>query len=291
MTDTHTTDGPFGVGDIVRLKETYVGRPAGSLYEVTSVDRIAWPLTGTEQRIATKAIDGGEHLPGLDPSFLFELVKRAQRPLQPGDVVKVDDNPGVRIPTAGDSRGYVSGEFHGAVAVVRRAGGWAMPGCVEVALKDNPGFTNEIHPFYLTLADTEAAGDTADKAGAADPEDSKIRMLQGTVDNLRHDIGVMERILTEEADVRDWCQEYDDILDRINDAVSAFQLTPRTRNFTVEVSGSINFSTTIQVEATNADDAREAAAEMFSTDNLSADDLDHYAVNLDPQDDWDAESD
>lgn len=83
----------------------------------------------------------------------------------------------------------------------------------------------------------------------------------------RADIAYISEVLIEEADNRDWCGEYDDIVHKINRSLSV-RMDVRKREW--EVTMDVTFRMSRTVTAEDADDAREDALEGIDGSDIES---------------------
>jgi hypothetical protein len=81
------------------------------------------------------------------------------------------------------------------------------------------------------------------------------------------DWNILRDRLTEEANDRDWCAEYDTIINELNGCFTVFELLKRVKSYDVNVTLTATYYTTVSVEASSEDDARE------QVDNMDTDDI------------------
>ncbi len=84
------------------------------------------------------------------------------------------------------------------------------------------------------------------------------------------DWNILSERLNEEANDRDWCEEYDTIVTELNGCFTVFELPTRVKSYDVSVTVTATYYTTVTVEATSEDDAREQVDNM-DTDDISND--------------------
>lgn len=105
-------------------------------------------------------------------------------------------------------------------------------------------------------------------------EEDRLRArLREAEERHRTDIQIIGETLMREANRRNWCSEYDEIVDGINSRISV-ELPEREREHEVVISGYVRvpFSYSMTVTAGDSDDAYEIASDTWS-DNVSASDL------------------
>lgn len=90
----------------------------------------------------------------------------------------------------------------------------------------------------------------------------------------RSDIALISERLTEEANDRGWCGEYDEILANLNRALS-IELTPRTRDYCVTVP--VTIYACVYVSARDEDDAAEQARDSIDISEALTMSLDNGA--------------
>jgi hypothetical protein len=77
----------------------------------------------------------------------------------------------------------------------------------------------------------------------------------------------VNQMLNQEADDRDWCEQYDQAVDTVNAHVADWlQWEPRQREFTIRVMADIRVEDNVTVTATSLEDAMEMAQEMFDVE-------------------------
>jgi len=80
------------------------------------------------------------------------------------------------------------------------------------------------------------------------------------------DILIVGDRLNQEAEDRDWCEDYDDIVDALNARLTVkLPLRDRTETYTVTIRATMTATLTYshEVEASNADDAQDEARSYF----------------------------
>jgi len=82
-------------------------------------------------------------------------------------------------------------------------------------------------------------------------------------ENHQADIDLISQVLMEEAENRDWCDEYDRVIDRLNDRLNR-PLQVRTREFVIDVR--VSYETSFTVTARSQEEAEEILTEA-ETDN------------------------
>jgi hypothetical protein len=98
--------------------------------------------------------------------------------------------------------------------------------------------------------------------------------------------------LLDEAELRNWCEEFDTIIDEVNEQLPEnFQLPTRKRMFRVEVevTGTHTTTYTVEVEASSSDEAYELVDESPS-DYFDPDEVLTDAVRYDSWDDIQTET-
>jgi hypothetical protein len=143
-----------------------------------------------------------------------------------------------------------------------------------------------------------ASSDVAADAGTADPGQPDLRLqverLGRTVTDLRteldaarrahhDDIAAIGRALLREAEDRDWCQDYDQVIDELNQQLTV-PLPERERAWDV----SFDVRVTVHLShARNADAARDLAADLASDIETALQRLPHVtAGDADHADDF-----
>lgn len=101
--------------------------------------------------------------------------------------------------------------------------------------------------------------------------------------------------LISEADRRNWCSEYDEIVDAINGDLGVLAFEERRKEIEVTISGYVRvpFTYSVTVEVSDEDDAESDAIDQF-TSNVSASDVMRYhtdAYSAEFEDDLEAERD
>lgn len=92
--------------------------------------------------------------------------------------------------------------------------------------------------------------------------------------DVAHDSEYITEVLTSEAERRDWCDQYDEIIEKINRNLRVVHIEPRTREFEIEVTVTATVSTTTTVTVTAA--RHDDAVEMVKNSN---DDIEQQAAN------------
>lgn len=143
------------------------------------------------------------------------------------------------------------------------------------------------HPAPLPVTEP-----TPEPEPTVSEEDRLRARLREAEERHRTDIQMIGETLMREANRRNWCSEYDEIVDGINSRISV-ELPLRRREHEVVISGYVRvpFSYSMTVEAEDSDDAYEMASETWS-DQVSAGDLlrnytDSYDAEI--EDDYDVE--
>lgn len=88
--------------------------------------------------------------------------------------------------------------------------------------------------------------------------------LEAEVRALRIDIATINSVLLEEANDRDWCDEYDEVIGKINDRLGAAELSTRSRDYTVSItlSADVSVGAEVVVKATDEAEAEAMVARM-----------------------------
>jgi len=90
-------------------------------------------------------------------------------------------------------------------------------------------------------------------------------------DTMAKDFKIISDALLYQADKRNWCGEYDDVVDEVNEELSGYyKLEIRERDFDIEITSDITVTETITVRARNLDDAIEKAEEEFDLEESVA---------------------
>lgn len=103
--------------------------------------------------------------------------------------------------------------------------------------------------FNTTLAELEILQHNAEKE----------------VNKWKSDVATINDFLNNQADERDFCSEYEDFIQEINEALSVATLAGRSFSFSVEVDAEITFRQTVfvSVEASSASEAEEMVQEDY----------------------------
>ena len=75
-------------------------------------------------------------------------------------------------------------------------------------------------------------------------------------------------LLMGEANDRDWCSEYDRLVEEWNEGFQQFELPVRKSDYDVEVTITATYTVTIQVEAEDEDAARELVESDYSAADI-----------------------
>jgi hypothetical protein len=103
----------------------------------------------------------------------------------------------------------------------------------------------------VTKLDTELRQELARETERADRAERELHALQETH---RGDITLIGSVLMEEACDREWCDDYDRVIERLNDRLSV-KLPLRQRNYNIDVR--ITYETTFDVLATSQEEAEQ----------------------------------
>jgi len=95
--------------------------------------------------------------------------------------------------------------------------------------------------------------------------------------NHGHDIAVIRNRLVEEAEKRDWCSEFDDIIEDVNRQLNV-EMDPRERDFYLTVSFTVSGSASTSVRAASLDEAVEILKDS-AEDYIEIDDAVIEAAN------------
>ena len=106
-------------------------------------------------------------------------------------------------------------------------------------------------------------------AGLRETNATLMRRVEEARDLHRSDIATIGETLMDEADKREWCDEYDSIVQGLNRHLHV-ELPLRKREYTVTV----NVQVVITVEATDEDDARSEARDIARDAEKTVDGLD-----------------
>jgi hypothetical protein len=113
----------------------------------------------------------------------------------------------------------------------------------------------------VTKLDTELRQELARETERADRAERELHALQETH---RGDIALIGSVLMSEADDRDWCDDYDRVIERINDRVSV-RLPERIKNYSIDIRVSYEF--TVDVEAHNQEEAEGIVGDLTKSTN------------------------
>lgn len=126
--------------------------------------------------------------------------------------------------------------------------------------------------WWLSADDSPVLQPMVDAARERDWAVEQHAEINRQIESLRQryarDIEVIGEALLEEAENRDWCNEYDEFVEGVNSRLG-MELPEREREFNVEVEAT--YSLTVPVTARNADEARERAEESDMIDHDEAD--------------------
>lgn len=86
------------------------------------------------------------------------------------------------------------------------------------------------------------------------------------VNILRADWVVVSERIQQEAVDRDWCREYDNIVDEVNGTTTELKLIERLRDYEVSTSVTLTYSFNITVEARDEDEATDKVNDMDTDD-------------------------
>ena len=83
-------------------------------------------------------------------------------------------------------------------------------------------------------------------------------------------IRIIGEALLEEAAFRDWCAEFDEKIDEVNQQLPVYELPTRRRDFevTVRITGTMTLTHTFTVEAANLEEAQSIASDCVGNDDL-----------------------
>lgn len=137
----------------------------------------------------------------------------------------------------------------------------------------------------VTKLDTELRQELARETERADRAERDLSALR---DRHRGDIALIGSVLMEEANDREWCDEYDRVIERLNDRLSV-QLPVREKNHQVEIS--VTYRYDVQVLATDQEEAEDIIGGLsmaqhwspglpFSDDRVELDSSYAYGVEV-----------
>jgi peptidoglycan hydrolase CwlO-like protein len=106
----------------------------------------------------------------------------------------------------------------------------------------------------------------AQRQNVVDTLSTRIESVRVQRDNAEADFKQLNTYLNEYADGKGYCGEYEKQLDEWNEGFDSMKLEGRIREFQVECEVSFRYTTTITVEAANADDAREQVEQMSASE-------------------------
>lgn len=118
-----------------------------------------------------------------------------------------------------------------------------------------------ITPLDTALQRTEARA--AELSALVESKQRQIEELRVELETLKQAISSDSTLLSDtliaEANQRQWCDEYDEIVDTLNSRLRVIVIQQREQEFEIEVDieGTIRTTTTVCVTARNRDEARE----------------------------------
>lgn len=143
-------------------------------------------------------------------------------------------------------------------------------------LSDNATLSSELEAVKAKLAETESL--LMSQGESVSRQRSTIEMLRREVDTVkechRADIELISQHLLDEAEDRDWCEQFDDFVESINRKLH-IELTPRATEHDVEFV--LRF--TVQVTARDMEEATEQAWEFAKRVERYADGIDETDHN------------
>ena len=87
----------------------------------------------------------------------------------------------------------------------------------------------------------------------------QLENLTKCIRNAHETLRIISDFVNEEAEIRGWCDEFDGIIDRVNDQIPFGELTKRAREYALQVTLNVSASTihTVTITASNIEDAEE----------------------------------
>jgi chromosome segregation ATPase len=102
----------------------------------------------------------------------------------------------------------------------------------------------------------------AQRQNVVDTLNTRLEAVRVQRDNAESDFKQLNTYLNEYADGKGLCGEYEKQLDEWNEGFDSMKLEGRIREYQIEVEVSFRYTTTVTVEASTADDAREQVEQM-----------------------------
>lgn len=129
--------------------------------------------------------------------------------------------------------------------------------------------------------------DTVDINHHIDPElvtaQAALSDTRRQIEQMKNDWKLLTDRLTKEANDRDWCSEYDNVLAELNEILSVFKLPAREQDYIVHTSVTMTYNIGISVKATNLSNAKDLV------DGMDFDDIYEELSrrqNMSDYDDW-----
>lgn len=88
------------------------------------------------------------------------------------------------------------------------------------------------------------------------------------VDRMRADWNVLSSRIQQECEARDWCGEYDAIVDDVNFQLEVFQMPTRKRDYDVEATVTVTYNVSFKVEDQENEDCARYEVENLSVSEI-----------------------
>ncbi len=92
----------------------------------------------------------------------------------------------------------------------------------------------------------------------------RLEVAEQNFTNAKSDWGILNSRLIEESNERDWCSEYDDVVDQLNDQFTVLKLDPRRKQYSVRTQVTLTFYANVNVQARDGDEAVSEVDESSS---------------------------
>lgn len=93
---------------------------------------------------------------------------------------------------------------------------------------------------------------------------TEARQLRERIQRMESDWETLNENLISEANRRDWCSEYDNLVERWNGEFETMSLRPRKTDYEVEVTVTAQWTVTVTVSAESESDASEMVSENYT---------------------------
>lgn len=122
--------------------------------------------------------------------------------------------------------------------------------------KDDEGEIEMVPPYVREMARIQLASSVEN------------RRLRENCDKARNDWDKLGGLLMQEANDRDWCSDYDRLVEKWNQQFDFFELPTRKKDYEVEVTVTATYTVTVRVEDQEDEDAAREEVENWSAHDI-----------------------